>query len=879
MQARIDFFERLKQYADDRPNDVALRIVSADQRDELTWRELADDVRRLGLGLNRIMSLRRGIHVGLLMEDSPRWGVSFIAAWSAGCVTIPLDPSRDSASLAEIVAHSECEGLIFSETYASAALQIKEANAGLILLEDSRSAGSEIDSDRTPLPLVNREPDDDLAILYTGGTTGSPKGVRLTEANLFWSIGDMLAVCPVTADDNILSILPLFHVMPVLANLLGPLYVGARVTYVTSRDPTRILAAFRDEGITGLLCVPQFYYQLVRRIFDSVEELSWPKKFVFYRLLSLSRTLRRSLNIRSGRVLFPQIHNRFGEKFRLFGVGAASFAPEMAETMLDLGFNLFQAYGMTETAGPVTADPPGANGGLTCGPPLAHAQIRIQNPDGDGIGEILIGGEHLTPGYWKDPEATAELIRDGWLWSGDLGLLDSSGKLRVTGRRKEVIVLSSGKNVFPEQIEYQLQKGSEFIRELCVLGCSAGNDSEERLHAVIVPDFDRLREQGVTNIQDQLRYDIENASRPLSSWQRIRSFEIRDMPLPRTSTRKLRRFEVHPLFTNSAVRGAQATDDNEPEVFALIRQIKKNCGGISPNSHLELDLGLNSLERVELLSNIRTRFGVEISDEQAGRIFTARDLATAVNTTDSSHDGKWISWPDILSEPLSPGQRLAVSVYLRRRPVWEPVIFVFCLLAGFAAKLLLHLRVTGRENIPRDRSFVICSNHASYLDALVIAVALPFSVFRRLFFLGARKYLSTHLQRWLAVLIRGIAVSPDAQAGSALRIAAEGLQEGFVLCVFPEGHRSIDGALLPFHSGPSILAIEKGVPILPVGITGTQRVWGRGSRRIRLHPVEVHFGEQLDPARSQNYEQLTISLKQAVGDLIGASNDARRETL
>jgi long-chain acyl-CoA synthetase len=882
MQQRIDFFERLERYANERPDDVALQSVSGDFRYAPTWRTLAGEIRRLGSQLNLMMPRKTGAHVALLMDDSPRWGIAFIAAYSAGCVIVPLDPSQDAAALSEIVAHGECEALMFSERYAGAARQISEANKSLALIDDSFSPAATQESAGTPLPLVNRDPAADLAILYTGGTTGSAKGVRITEANLFWSVWDMLAVCPVTADDHILSILPLFHVMSLLANLLGPLYVGARVTYLAGRDPARILAAFQQEKITAFLCVPQFYYLLVRRVFEQVEAQPRLKRFAFYRLLSLSRFLRRRMKIRAGRILFSQIHGRFGSNFRLFGVGAASFAPDTAETMLDLGFNLFQAYGMTETAGPVTVDSPGPSGGSACGPPLPHAQIRIHDPDNDGAGEILIAGEHLTPGYWKDPQATAELMRDGWLWSGDLGFMDSAGKLRVTGRKKEVIVLSSGKNVFPEQIEYLIQKGSEFIREVCVVSRVSANGVEECLHAVIVPDFDRLRDRGVATVRDQIRYDIENTSRSLPTWQRVHSFEIRDTPLPRTSTRKLKRFDVHPSFSNSLTSGnPQVSSDSEPPVFALIRRIKKNCGPISPDSNLELDLGFDSLERVELLSNIRVHFGIEVSDEQAGHIFTAGDLARIVDdlarivdTAAPPPNDTWVSWPAILRTPLSGEQETIASLYLRRRRALERGLFILCKLVGFAARLLLNLRVTGIEEIPREYPFIICSNHASYLDALLIAAALPFPAFCRLFFLGATKYMRTPRRRWFARLVRGIAIDAGANSSSALRLAAEGLKQGMVLCVFPEGHRSIDGNLLPFHNGPSILAIELSIPILPVGITGTQKVWGRGSAPIRLSPVEVRFGPPIDPATSPNREQLTLRLQQAVSKLLKLSGDA-----
>ncbi len=868
MAMSTDFFARLQQHAVERPNDVALQLVRGNQRQPQSWQTLLAEIDALGRCLQRIGASRKGAHVAILMEDSPKWGTAFLGAYSAGWVIVPLDPSRDSRTLSRIIAHAECEALIFSEKYAAAARAIAGSNSSLALLESASVDGDGSLPPRGPLPLVKRELDDDLAILYTGGATGSPKGVRLTEGSLFRSIWDTLAVCPITARDHLLSIIPLFHSMGLLGSLLGPLYVGARVTYFHDYDPVRLLSAFRNEEITAFSCAPQFYYLLIRRIREQGAGQSAIRRIAFHRLFDLSRFLRRWLKVRAGRWLFRPIHDRFGPKFRFFFVAGASFAPEAAETLLDLGFNLAQCYGMTE-AGVVTLDPPGTNGGSTCGRAVPHAKIRIHDPDRDGIGEILIASEHLTPGYWKEPRATAKLIRDGWLWSGDLGCIDSSGRLRVTGRSKDVIVLPSGRKAFPEQVEYEFRKGSEFIKEVCVIGRTSADGVSERLHAVVVPDFERFRTKGVVNIQDQIRYDIENATRALPAYQHINSLEIRENPLPRTSTGKLKRFEVLASFEGRPKRTEFTPADHaEPALYALIRRIKTGCGPISPESHLELDLGFDSLERVELFSNIRVSLRIEILDEQASRIFTVGDLARIADAAGQAGAEQWVSWEAILRAPLSEEQRRTASLRLARRPVLEFTMFTLCRLAGFAAKFLLRFSITGIENIPREYPFVICANHASYLDALLIAAALPLPAFRRLFFIGREKYFRTTLQRWLCRLMRGLPIDADSLARSALRLASEGLKQGLVLCVFPEGHRSIDGSLLPFHKGPAILAIEGDVPIVPVGIIGTQRVWGRASRRIRLSPVHVRFGSPIRRNGKANYEELTVQLQATVGELI-----------
>jgi 1-acyl-sn-glycerol-3-phosphate acyltransferase len=201
-------------------------------------------------------------------------------------------------------------------------------------------------------------------------------------------------------------------------------------------------------------------------------------------------------------------------------------------------------------------------------------------------------------------------------------------------------------------------------------------------------------------------------------------------------------------------------------------------------------------------------------------------------------------------------------------------MFVVCRLVRIAAKFLLKFQVTGTEKIPREYPFILCANHASYLDALLIAAAVPFPAFRRMFFIGGKKYFRNPLQRWFGRRLHALPIDAASHAAATLRLAAEGLKEGYVLCVFPEGHRSIDGTLLPFQKGPSILAIEAGVPIVPLGIVGTQKVWGRGSRRLRLSPVQLRFGAPIywysRETGQTNYEGLTTHLQAVIAELIRA---------
>ncbi len=517
-------------------------------RNPVTFPELLARSRALSQ-LIRDAGGERGSRVALLMPNDHHFGVAFLAAASAGVVIVPLDSSQDAARLCEVIAHAECGLLICPAKgdFSEQACAIRQRLPELVILDPQ---ALEHPAALPPWPLISRDPESDFLLLYTGGTTGAPKGVRLSLANIFITIHDTLAVFPLSERDHILSILPLFHIMAIQANLLAPLYTGARITYLQSRDPQAIVAAFREQGITAFLCVPLFYYQLHRRIFGEIARQPWARRMVFHALLRLSRFFRTTLGWNAGRPLFRPVHKRFGTRLRGFGVGAARFSPEIASDLHDLGFAFFQGYGMTETSGLAAISPMSLQGGLSSGRALKNIEIRIDEPDTQGQGEVFLRGGNIMQGYWKDADATRATLVDGWLRTGDIGRI-SGGDLHIIGRKKEVIVLSSGKNIFPEPLETWFQTNCPLIQEICIFGTHDDRNGAERLHALIVPDSQRLRELGIVNIGEELRYRIDNLNRSLPPHEKLSGFDIRLESLPRTSSRKLQRFRIQEEFARA----------------------------------------------------------------------------------------------------------------------------------------------------------------------------------------------------------------------------------------------------------------------------------------------------------------------------------------
>ncbi|MBI4444744.1 MAG: AMP-binding protein [Acidobacteria bacterium] len=878
---KLDFFEQFQSCVDRLPDHVGLIQLSESGRESFTYRRIAEEISAAALFL-KAQGVRPGHAVGILMENHPRWGISFLAVQGAGAVVVPFDVLHTTATLKDLIQHAGCTFLISSEKFLPRLREIQGLLPRSLPALVSGAAGHEYFSwdDIQPsiatsaLPLHRRAPDDPLLILYTSGTTGDPKGVVLTEKNVYSNVIELLSVIQVSSQDHVLSVLPLYHVLALMTNFIIPLYVGARVSYLDVLDAPRILQAFREEGVTIFVCVPQFYYLMQRRILQQVSLAPWLRRYLFSRLLPLSHFLNERMHWNPGKLFFGAFHQRLGPSLRLFGVGGARFDPEVAFFFRDLGFNIVQAYGMTETAAIATVTPP--NGGVgSVGRPLPHVEVRIDRPEDHGIGEVLIRGHNVMKEYWRNPQATAETLQGEWLHTGDLGYLSTDGFLHITGRSKDVIVLSSGKNIYPEDVEHYYQSKCSLIKEICVMGLPEDvSEKEEKLHAIIVPDFEALKERQVVNAYGAIRYELENLSQQIPPHKRVRSFEIRKEPFPRTTTRKIKRFVLRQevLEQRQQVGSPAAVTESRPEnaveekVFALIRQMKKRP--LSRDMNLELDLGIDSLERVELLSSIEEAFQIAATDAEAASILTVKDLVALVQqklSGDLVAQAKGqLSWDSILREPLQEEEQKELYRVLRRRPFVEVLMYLIARTIYWSARVLFRLKFAGVHNLPRQFPFMICANHLSFLDVFLLVSKLPFRVIRRVCFLGYSAYFTGPAMSFLGSLVKVIPVDPDQHLKQALRLAAEGLRRELVLCVFPEGERSIDGTLKEFRKGPAILAAEFQVPVIPAGIKGTFEAWPRASPRIQLHPISIKIGEALQPPFSESYESLNQRLFAAV---------------
>ncbi|MGA9135864.1 MAG: AMP-binding protein [Candidatus Sulfotelmatobacter sp.] len=904
------FYDRFLECEERWPDHVALELQRNDQIESCTYadlRRMAESVGRW-IGENKF---ERGSRLAIVADNHPRWVAAYLGTIASGCTVVPLDTALHADQLAKLLQDSGSSVLFCDVKHAAIARQaVSEFGVGLVLMDPERMANlSNKEHWLGDLPAIfeagpgNFQPtpsklEDVASLLYTSGTTADPKGVMLTHANFLGEVEAVFNWVEIGPSDALLGVLPMFHVLAQMANLLLPLVKGSRVVYLETLNTTELLRALRDRDITAFAVVPQFFYLIHQRIFEEIKKRGALTQRLFKTLVALNRNLRK-FRINAGPILFSKVHETLGKKMRYLVTGGSRFDPAIAKDFYDLGIDVLQAYGLTETTAAVFANSPGHNVIGSVGKALKGVEAKIvdyrpEEDDGPTPGEVVLRGAVVMKGYWNRPDATAAVLRDGWFYTGDLGYFDADHNLFLTGRKKEVIVLSNGKNIYPEEVEVHYLK-SPYIKELAVMGLEGKpGEGGDRLHAVIVPNFDVLRQRKIVNAKEVIRFDIEGLSQQIASTKRIGSYEIWQEDLPRTTTRKIKRFEVEKRV--KADQSRKIADDSAlpleqpltPEEAAWLDQLDVQRAlqivresapsapaNLRPTHNLELDLGLDSMQRVELLSHLEEKLGGDVEESQLSGIYTVRDVVDAVlqsAATGGGAPGKrhaFAGWKAILAEQPDPHDVIQLA---RPQPVTATFWYLVSRLTNMAALDRFHLDVRGIEKLPKSGPYIISSNHQSYLDPLILAGVLPPSVFGKVFAVGTSEIFGSGFMLRLARSLRIVVVDPDANLIPAMHAGAFGLRQGRPLILYPEGERSIDGTPRIFKKGAAILSIHMQVPIVPVAIEGFYKAWPRNKAFQGFTPLKMVFGDPIIPpwesdASEAAYEKLTAHLKAKVVEM------------
>ncbi|MCX7882867.1 MAG: AMP-binding protein [Brevinematales bacterium] len=395
------------------------------------------------------------------------------------------------------------------------------------------------------------DPDDSAALIYTSGTTGNPKGVLLTHKNLASNLDDIQMLERFRPDYRWVTLLPLHHTFPTMGGLLVPFFTRGTIWFVSSLRTDVILSTFKQSRVTSLVIVPLFLEKIYKNIIKTVKEKNFLVQFIFNSMFHFSRFVYKLTSLNPGKILFRGIREKLGLSDLIFFIsGGGPIAKEILIGLNTLGIYVAQGYGLTETSPVLTCNNLTVNKFGSVGYALKHVELKIENPDKRGHGEILARGPNVMQGYLNRPEETAKVIdKEGWFHTGDIGFLDKQGFLWITGRIKNIIVTSGGKNVYPEELENLLSQ-SEYISEVAVIGRRDWESRGEVPYAIIYPNMEAIKllsEQNERNFDEDSLYELfsqelKRLTADLPAYKKIGDFELIYEELPKTSSRKIKRF-------------------------------------------------------------------------------------------------------------------------------------------------------------------------------------------------------------------------------------------------------------------------------------------------------------------------------------------------
>lgn len=552
MNSLIDVLNQsAHRYAD----KTALQIKEGGAYFSLSFSRLRDLAADAAKGL-KAQGIEPGDRVAILADNHPYWGVAFFSILFAQGAVVPIDAKLEDQSILNILNHSECRAVFVSQRHRETAALISQkaaARPAVIALEGAETENAMSLPRLIRLPaassqtLTEPDPRDTAIILYTSGTTGSAKGVALSHDNVASNALTVAPLFPFTPDDHLIGVLPLCHTYAITADFVVPLSSGSTITYLETLKGPALIERMREVEATILIAVPALIQLMHHQIAAGIGALPAAKRTVFRALRAVS-ALCLKVGYFSGPRLFRSLRNKLSPRIRFIVSGGAPIDPRIIREFFYWGIPVYQGYGLTETSPILSVNYPGCNRIGSVGRPIPDVEIRLEN------GEIKARGPNIMKGYFRNPEATEEVLKEGWFHTGDLGRLDPEGFLYISGRLKNVIVTRGGKNIYPEELEEELQR-SPFIKEASVVGVgktSGGFSGDEQVYALIVPDAQAVENSGIKCPQGQppspalnrlIAGEIKAANDRMAEYKRIRDFEIWE-ELPKTTTLKIKRKDV-----------------------------------------------------------------------------------------------------------------------------------------------------------------------------------------------------------------------------------------------------------------------------------------------------------------------------------------------
>ncbi len=806
---------------------VAMRITRNGREERYTYADFRECVLR-GAAFLAGRGLGPGDHVALIGDNAPEWGMAWFAIQRIGAVAIPLERDLRASEAPGLLAAGDAKALLVGDSL----LESRTRFADGIEIPAHRfseifAVGDEVEEAERIAALPEPAKGSSVAsILFTSGTTGAPKGVMLTHRNFTSLVAKLLSVYDIGDEDGALSVLPLHHSFEFTAGFLLPLSRGAQIAYLDELSPESLTRELKKGHTTCMVGVPALWDLLRRRILAPFRERSSRAEDLMVALIDALYLLRDDTGVNLGPAIFLPVHTAFGGRLRHLISGASAISEATWKTFRGLGFQLAQGYGLTEAAPVLTVTAPNGRVPLgSAGTALPGISLKIRDKDASGVGEVMARGSNIMAGYYKNPEATAEaLTPDGWLATGDLGRLDENGHLFLVGRRKEVIVDSGGKNVYPEEIE-DIHAAADLIEEMAVLGLPDG--TAEQVAAVVVP------KDGVETERIEAYFREVGATLPIH--KRIKTFEFRDEALPRTATRKVRRAELARWLADRRKQAAAERGKESGSADRLTRIVARVAE--RPESQVRMDstfaeLGFDSLMYNELAAALEAEFGQAVTAETLAGMATLAELPPGLRGAGKAKRPRARREEDEIRVPPAIQQLGRTGLAQGQRWLYEQ---------------LLDTSVTGRNSVPVHTHFIVAANHGSHLDTGLVRRALGDAAANLVTLAAADYFFDNRIKRTFFENFTSLV--PMERRGSlrdSLDAAARYLETGHNVLIFPEGTRSRSGEIATFRRGFAHLAFRCGVGVLPVHLD-TWRAFPPGAVTLQARKVSARIGPFLSP--------------------------------
>ena len=788
---------------------------------EYTYKDLIREAKYI----SKVLGIEKGEKVVNFMENRPEFICSFFGIWNSKGVPINIDAGYTAEELEYILTDADPKVIMTSNKnlkVAEEAIKLSGKNIRIINCDEIKSPEDfEVDE----YVIYSPEPEDIGVLLYTSGTTGKPKGVVLTFDNLMSNVDAIIEIKMATPKDRLLALLPYHHILPLSINLLMAIHIGTLVVLIDELSASAILGALQKYKITIVVGVPRLWEMIHKGLMEKIKSSK-----IANLLFELCKKVK---SVTLSKIVFKKVHQALGGNIRYLVSGGAKLDPNIMDDFKVLGIKVLEGYGLTETSPIIAFTRPDDVCIGTVGKTIPGVEVKIADD-----GELLVKGRNVLKEYYNKPEATKEAKdENGWFHTGDLGKIEN-GYITIIGRKKEMIVLSNGKNINPIDIENEIAKGSDLIKEIAVM------EHNNHLLALVYPDFKLIKERSITNITETLKWDIidsYNINAP--AYRKILEIKIVKDEFPKTKLGKLRRFMLKDILKNLEDGGENAhkerPEDPESktrEFQTLAQYIKEEKGeNIYPDSHIEIDLGLDSLDIIQLNSFIEKTFGFKIKEEETVDLKVIKDICEYIRKNSKEYHLEKINWSEILKESIDyplPSSNM----------IWLTKIFFAPIL-----KFYLGLKIKGVEKLSKEPRIIIC-NHESFIDAFAVQRLFKGDMLKNTYYFAIKKHFDKVGLRFMANHGNIILMDINENLKESLQISAEVLKEGKNLVIFPEGARTRDGKLQDFKKFFGILSKELNIPVTVLGIDGAYESMPFGSIFPRPAKIKLEVLGEVNPS-------------------------------